>query len=367
MKVLFLTNIPSPYRVDFFNELGKLCELTVLFEKKSSKERDDSWSNFIIKNFNYKILPGKSVGVAEAYCPSVVKELINKRYDKIVVCNYSTPTGRIAINYMRRHKIKYFIEGDGGFAKSGKGLKEKLKRYFLKNASGYLSTAEEHDKYYLTYGAEKEKIFRYPFTSLFYKDIIDTVPSKENKLKLREELGIREKKVILSVGQFIYRKGFDVLINAMKNQNETVGCYFVGGKETEEYINLKNRLSLNNVHFVGFKNKEELKKYYQSADLFVLPTREDIWGLVINEAMSNGLPIISTNRCIAGLELVKNGENGFIVPVDDVDALSQKIETILSSEQILETMGKKSLDKIRDYTFEQMAKRHMEIFEKCKS
>ena len=100
-----------------------------------------------------------------------------------------------------------------------------------------------------------------------------------------------------------------------------------------------------------------------SADLFVLPTREDIWGLVINEAMSNGLPIISTNRCIAGLELVKDGENGFIVPVDDVDALSQKIETILSNEQILETMGKKSLEKIKDYTFEQMAKRHMEIFQ----
>jgi len=52
MKYLFLTNIPSPYRVDFFNELGKLCDVTVAFETGASKERDASWKRYDIKRFN---------------------------------------------------------------------------------------------------------------------------------------------------------------------------------------------------------------------------------------------------------------------------------------------------------------------------
>ena len=57
---------------------------------------------------------------------------------------------------------------------------------------------------------------------------------------------------------------------------------------------------LTNVHFVGFKTKEQLEDYYRAADLFVLPTREDIWGLVVAEAMAYGLGVITTNRCNAG-------------------------------------------------------------------
>ena len=55
------------------------------------------------------------------------------------------------------------------------------------------------------------------------------------------------------------------------------------------------------------------------------PTREDIWGLVINEALAAGLPVITTNRCGAGLELIKNNENGFLVNVEDIDELYEKI------------------------------------------
>ena len=92
MKILWLTNIPSPYRVKFFNELGKNCDLTVIFEKRSSSERDESWKNFQLDNFKAIFLSGKSVGVAEAICFSIVK-YIKKEYDHIVVTNYSDPTG----------------------------------------------------------------------------------------------------------------------------------------------------------------------------------------------------------------------------------------------------------------------------------
>ena len=79
----------------------------------------------------------------------------------------------------------------------------------------------------------------------------------------------------------------------------------------KEYINYISEHQLTNVFFFDFMNKELLFKYYQISDLFVLPTREDIWGLVINEAMANGLPIITTDKCVAGKELIN--DNGYII------------------------------------------------------
>jgi glycosyltransferase involved in cell wall biosynthesis len=282
-------------------------------------------------------------------------------FDVIVCSNFSSPTGMRAVRYLRRKKIKYFIESDGGFAGTGKGIKEKIKRYFIKGASGYFSTAKEHDKYYLTYGAQEDKLFRYPFTSLFEKDIVDSVPSAEKKEELRAQLGVSNKRVVLTVGQFIHRKGFDLLLRSASRLKD-FDFYFVGGVATQEYTELKSQLNLDNVYFVGFTNKEQLKKYYQCADLFALPTREDIWGLVVNEAMANGLPVVSTQRCVSATELVKDDVNGYVIPTNDVDALTNAISTILSDEQKIIEMSKNSLDIIHNYTFEQMAKVHIQIF-----
>lgn len=362
MKILFTTNVPSPYRVNFFNELGKLCNLTVLFEKRTSSERDKSWSNYKFENFNGVFLKGISVSVDAAWCCGFKKYLSDKSYDAIVCCNYATPTGMSMVEYMRHHKIQYYIEGDGGFAKSGKGIKEKIKRYFIKGAFGYFSTAKAHDEYYLAYGASADKLYRYPFTSLYSHDIIEKLPSRAEKLIIREELGLTEKKIIVTVGQFIYRKGFDIAIKSMSRCSSDFGLYIIGGKPTEEYIALKKFYSATNIHFLGFKDRETLKKYYYAADLFVLPTREDIWGLVINEAAASGLPIISTNRCVSATELVEDNVNGYVIPVDDENALAEAINKILNNEETIKKMSSASLEKIRKYTFENMARRHMEVF-----
>jgi len=95
--------------------------------------------------------------------------------------------------------------------------------------------------------------------------------------------------------------------------------------------------------------------------VFVLPTREDIWGLVINEAMAYGLPVITTDRCVAGLELVEDGVNGFIVPVKDVKLLAEKMNELLAADTA--AMGAVSLDKVREYTIEGMVRAHKDIFE----
>ena len=86
MKVLFLTNIPSPYRVDFFNELGKKCELTVLYELERASNRDTKWSSNSSNNFTEIFLKGKKIGSDSAICFSVLKYLKNKElYGKLML------------------------------------------------------------------------------------------------------------------------------------------------------------------------------------------------------------------------------------------------------------------------------------------
>ena len=103
-KVLFVTNIPSPYRVDFFNLLGLYCDLTVFFETNSSTERDDSWKKYQFKNFDGIILPGKMKKIDTAYCPSIIKEFKKRKYeyDIIFICNFCSLTGIKFTNFNKK-------------------------------------------------------------------------------------------------------------------------------------------------------------------------------------------------------------------------------------------------------------------------
>ena len=162
------------------------------------------------------------------------------------------------------------------------------------------------------------------------------------------------------MGSFIHRKGIDILLKACTNMEDTA-VVLIGGSDISAYKDMVSEKLKEHIYPVGFKNKEEMKKYYQAADLMVLPTREDIWGLVINEAMAQGLPVVTTNRCLAGLTLVKNGENGYTVPVEGVEVLKQAIEKVFDGDNASE-FGRKSLEKIRNYTIERMAAEHRDIF-----
>jgi glycosyltransferase involved in cell wall biosynthesis len=263
--------------------------------------------------------------------------------------------------YLRLRKIPFYMEVDGGLIRQERKIKYLVKRALVRLAPMWLSTGRFTTEYLVHYGAEPDRVTHYPFSSLYEENLLPGIVSQEEKRLLREELEIPEHKVVLAIGQFIHRKGFDVLMRAAVSLDKTVGIYIVGGEATEEYRNMKEELGLSNVHFLGFQKKDVLAKFYKAADLFVLPTREDIWGLVINEAMAYGLPVITTNRCVAGLELVENGVNGYIVPVEDEAALAEKMQTALASD--LDAMGAASLEKIQPYTLENMAKVHADIFE----
>ena len=361
-RVLFLTNYPSPYRVRFFDELGKRMDVTVLFADRieDKKHRNAGWYVPSAGSFRSVQLKKTLAVKTNSLCLDVSKWL-TKDFDHIVVCGYSNPTVILAMAYMRMKKIPFWMEVDGGLIRQDAAWKHWVKSLLVGCPDRWLSSGRYTSKYLAHYGAEKQQIFEYPFTSLEEKDLLPAITAPEEKAALRQELGIGEKYCLLAIGQFIHRKGFDVLLKAAAQLPKDAGIYLVGGEPTEEYIALRQELGLENVHFLGFQNKQTLVKFYRAADVFVLPTREDIWGLVINEAMAYGLPVITTDRCVAGLELVEDGVNGYIVPVRDVEALAEKMNRILKED--LAAMGRASLEKIRPYTIENMAKVHEDIFE----
>lgn len=364
MRVLFTTNIPSPYRVDFFNELGKACDLTVLYERSEANNRNKEWLLAKAINFKEIFLKGYKVGNDSAFCTEIVNYFDEKLYDVFVVGGYCTPSGILSIIYLKFKKIPFVLDFDGGFIKKGKTIRHYLKKFLIGSASWWTSTGPKTSEYLCYYGAKPENIYIYPFTSIRKNDILKETVKHEEKQALRDELIMAENKIIISVGRLAYVKGYDILLKACTKLDKDIGVYIIGGKVTDEYAEMKKKLNLPNVHFVEFKTKDALAKYYKASDFFVLPSRGDVWGLVINEAMCYGLPVITTDRCVAGLELVKNGENGYVVPAEDAEALTEKSLFILADDELCKQMSEKSLEKIQEYTIEKMAESYLQLFKK---
>lgn len=359
LRVLFITNCPAPYRVKFFNELSKYCDLTVAFELANAKNRDRDWKSQ--EEYQFRAIFMKSWFQKEegAFCPEIRQYIKEFRNDMIIVGGYSTPTGMYSITYMKNHRIPFILNSDGGMIKNDSGIKVWVKRFFIGSASAWLSTGTMCTQYLLHYGAEKCKIYEYPFTSVRESDI--TGVSEKQKQLLRAQLGIKEEKMILFVGSFIHRKGVDILLDACWDMENTA-LVLVGGTDISSFVPEARENPKAQIYLEGFKSEDEVKQYYQAADIFVLPTREDIWGLVVNEAMAAGLPVITTDHCGAGRALIKNGVNGYVIPVECVPILNKKIAELFNTKGLLENMRKNNLNTMNKYTIENMVKKHIEVF-----
>lgn len=354
MKILIFSNIPSPYFVEYLNELGKYADVLAVFERHKASNRDQSWENVNSKNFNYKYLNGISINSETAFSLRVISE-INRNRDRVIIfADPTTGTGITGIFYCKLKHIPYVLQSEGGFAKNGKGLKEKFKKCLFKGASLYLTGMKPEQDYFSAYGAPIKKVKQYPFASLSENDLIQIVPDEREKAVVKDELGIKYNRIVLYVGSMIHRKGIDVLIRACNGLDDNVGVYLVGGNETDEYRIIANQYSVRNLNYVNHLQLEKLKKYYLCADVFVLPTRMDTWGLVINEAMSFGLPVITTDHCVAGTQLIENGINGFVIENENYEQLHNSIIFLLNKPELRRQIAKNNIGKIKSHTYENM-------------
>lgn len=354
MKVLYYTNIPSPYKVNFLNELTKYCNVDVLFTGKDRETREDLWykdNKYLFKSY-----------YIENNGFSLISRLIKNNYDVVINANYATIYGAYLSNKVKKYHIPLFISADGGIIYPKQYIQNFIRTTFIKKADYYLSSGKETSKYLIFNGAKKDKIFTYNFSSLSSKDILNKPISYKTKFELRKKAGFEYKRLFISVGSLIDRKGYDLFLKAINDLNieDTLFLIIGSGEKKEEYEQFIKNNKLNNVRLLGFKSKKEVFDLYKLSDAFFLPSREDTWGLVINEAMANGLPIISSNEVVAARELLDN--DCLYNPIDTTKLKDLIVRFNELNDKELYEIGKKNLNKISDYTIENMAKRYYEIF-----
>lgn len=354
-RVLFITNVLSPYRADFFSEWGKSCDLTVIATQDSVKSRDKKWKPTEFANYQYVSLHAKPFRHDDTSLSfKLIKYLLHhgKTFDFIIFGVYTDPTEILGILFCRMKGYPYIISDDGGFFTSSM---LSIKRWLLKGSVAYLTTSQLARATLEKIGAPRDKIIIYPFSSIRSNQILSSESRIELQNICRTQLGLSSKKIILYVGQFIHRKGVDVLLRSLNDTDfQDIDVYIVGGSPTEEYKKIIQERHLQNIHFISFMLPDELDKYYKAADCFVLPTREDVWGLVINEAMARGLPIITTDMCLAGREMVNDGVNGYLVPAEDEAKLREAMLKVMHDDELRKQMSEESLKIAKKYTIETM-------------
>ena len=355
-KILVVSSYPAPYRVAVFQGLAQVHELEIFFEFNKDQDRNGEW---FVKGQNFSVL---DTDLSRKRFEECLRNI--KSYDLVLAYDYLNQNARRAMRCCIRQNIPYFVNCDGAFINKN-WLKDKIKKYYVSRAAACLASGEFARRYFLCYGARPERIFEHRFTSLNEEDIAPLVPNEKEREELRKKLGIEMPKAVLTVGQFIPRKGFDILLEAWTKLDSQAELIIIGGGGLKsQYQQFIQRNNLRHVKILDFMQKKELFEYYHAVDLFVLPTREDIWGLVINEAMACGLPVVSTNRCIAAMELIEDGKNGFVVPVDDPQKLSEAVKKLIADDGLCSRIRRNNILKMQNCTLDCIVKQHLEVIDK---
>lgn len=176
-----------------------------------------------------------------------------------------------------------------------------------------------------------------------------------------------DKKTILFVGTLHNVKGVIYLIDAIKIVSQTmseVSLLIVGdGKDREELKRIVDRLNLNRyIQFVGKVPNERIPEYMARSDIFVLPSLSEGLPVVVLEAMASGLPIIATN--VGGLpDIIKNGENGFLVKPKNSKEIAEKILVVLKNDELKKKMSNNNKQKANEYSWEKIVKKLEGIYQ----
>jgi glycosyltransferase involved in cell wall biosynthesis len=246
------------------------------------------------------------------------------------------------------------------------GINRVLVNYFFRKVAGFIAIGKRTVEYYRQWGVSPSKITSAKYCTDLAPFVLPEPEANTVRSEIRKSLGISpDAFLLLFVGRLFDRKRPQDLLEIHLNLQKQglVHTVFVGNGELSEVLQSK-AAGTPNVHFVGFKNQNEIKNFYYAADLLVVPSDFETWGLVVNEAFSCRLPALVTDQCGVAGDLVLSGQTGDIYPVGDCKAATEKIIRLVKDRSIAKTWGMNARALVlKSYQPEQFASSILKSFE----
>ncbi len=378
-RVAYLVSHPIQYQAPLLRYLTQHAdiELTVFFLSDFSTRPyfdqgfgiPTQWDVPLLDGYRSQFLPvlggRQTVSFWSPLVYGISHHLKEQQFDALWIHGYAHHANLRALVIAKRLGLKTLLRGESHLSSHQRSsTKEWIRHRILPkifNAiDGFLAIGTLNREYYLHYGVSPKKIFSMPYAvdNEFFQKKIVTMSSRREMF--REELGLDPgHAVILFVSKFQRRKrpldllkAYSRLLVETKTEIPTPYLLFVGaGEESSKMTEVVRKQGLTHVKIIGFKNQTELPRFYDLCDVFVLPSEYEPWGLVINEVMNAGKPVLVSDKVGAGTDLVKDGVNGYVVKVGDISTLAKRLFEVVTHPELANQMGAESKRRISEWSY----------------
>lgn len=363
MKIAFVHNFASHYTVKTYEILSKYYDVEYYFFSGGDEWYWMQQHGVRTGKFNFKYLLGFRLGRTRI-TPMLPFQLLFGKYELFIKCI----NGRFAlpVTYLSaKLKIRPFILWTGIWTRIQTPfhrLAFPLTKFIYRHADAIVVYGSHVKQYLISEEVLPDKIFvaQHAVDNEFYSRLV----SEEEKLEVRKQLGIDGgKKVILFIGRLEPVKGLEYLIEAFASlrRNDAVLVIVGEGSEKTGLQKLVGERNIDDlVRFPGYVPIEKTIAYYSLAWTCVLPSvstpkGKELWGLVVNEAFNQGVPVIATDAVGAAVGgLIEHNVNGYIIPERNSDALRDAMERLLDDEQLRNKLSDNARQRIEGWDQENM-------------
>jgi glycosyltransferase involved in cell wall biosynthesis len=365
-RVIYWNNIPAPYMVERFNAVIRRGNVDLEAWFGARTEPDRNWtideSTWL---FPHRYLPRVGIGRHRLSLPVPV---LTARRPDLLVSLYATPSflAGLRIACWRGWRTALWVEVTFGAWVRRRFWKETLKRAVFQRVDGVITAGQDGRAFAMRYGVRSEliQIARHVVDADYFAT--EAAAARPARDVIRSQLGLSGV-VFVYVGRLWWGKGTGPLLAAYTAlERESPGgtsLLIVGCGPEEARITRAARSEGLSVKLAGFHQRAELPSMYAAGDVFVFPTLGDPYGLVVDEAMAAGLPVISTTAVGEIRERVVDGVNGYLVPPNDPEALAAAMRRFVTDPALRSQMGARSAEMIAPYTPDRWAQAFEEAVE----
>jgi len=356
-RLVIITEIIAPYRIPVFNALAlrREIDLHVIF----LSENDPTLRQWQVYKdeieFRYDVLPSwrRRFGTYNVLLNRGVLATLNQIKPDAVLCGgYNYLASWEAAYWARTRRVPLLLWSESTALDGRRGHRpvEFMKARFLSLCRAFVVAGSSSSSYLKDLGIAEERVFTAPnaVDTRLFAALAGEARQCHVQVRARHSLPLR---YFLYVGRLVRAKGVFELVEAYTQLSDEiraqVGLVFVGdGVDRPELMKQASRIAPGTIQFPGFVQREGLPEFYALADAFVFPTHSDPWGLVVNEAMSCGLPVIVTSVAGCAADLVQDGSNGFVVPPEDPAQLAAAMSRLASDSELRMKMASRSEERI---------------------